>query len=303
MPEYRTLRERHTFLDLCFNPDLITEVTLLPFQQFKLDAAILFADILLPLKALNIPFHFEEGIGPVVENNLNFDHLPHVDPERFKHLFACQTEAIRNIKQVLSEPLIGFAGGPFTLACYILEGGSSHHFQKTLSFAYTHPKKFAELLDVLADLTRATLLHQIEAGVDAVQVFDTHLNQLSPNLIRHFAMPALKKVLHKLPVPSIMFAKGQPVEVGATALSVDWTIDLAALRQQFPTKVLQGNLDPRILLCGKEAIVKETRHLLDAMANDPAYIFNLGHGILPNTPLEAVETLIETVRSRNPVVI
>ena len=300
MPEYRTLRERHTFLDLCFNSDLIAEVTLLPFQRYKFDAAILFADILLPLKALNIPFHFEEKIGPIVENNLNFDKLPHVDPEKYKHLFAFQTEAIKNIKEVLPEPLIGFAGGPFTLACYILEGGSSHHFEKTLSFAYTHPKKFAQLLDVLADLVRVTLLHQIAAGVDAVQVFDTHLNQLSPNLVRHFALPALKKVLHKLPVPSILFAKGAPVEAGSTALSVDWTVDLAAMRQTFPNKVLQGNLDPRVLLCGKEAIVKEVKHVIDAIPNDPAYIFNLGHGVLPTTPPDAVEVLIDTVRTFYP---
>lgn len=304
LPEYRTLRERHTFLDLCYDAELITKVTLLPIRRYPLDAAIFFADILLPLKALNIPFHFEEKIGPVVENNLDFDHLPTVDAAHYKHQFSFQTQAIHALKKELKVPLIGFAGAPFTLAAYILEGGSSHHFEKTKLFAYNHPKKFAALLDVLADLVRQTLLHQIDAGVDAVQVFDTHLNQLSPFEVRHFILPVLKKVFHKLPVPAILFAKGSHAallsEVKPTALSVDWTIDMRRLRSEFPTMPLQGNLDPVVLLSGKENIVKQTKHLIEALPNDPAYIFNLGHGILPGTPPESVDVLLDTIHSCYP---
>ena len=304
LKEYRDLRSKHSFLDLCYNPELIQEVTLLPLKKFELDAAILFSDILIPLSALNIPFRFEEGKGPIVETNLDFSKLPTLDSARYKHLFSFQTQAIKELKNELKVPLLGFAGAPFTLAAYLIERGSSHHFEKTKIFAYDHPKQFHALLDLLTELVRLSLQHQIDAGVDAVQIFDTHLNLLSPTDVQRFVLPTLKNVLHGLKVPTILFAKGHHgallTESKPTALSVDWTVDMAALRRQFPSLVLQGNLDPMVLLSNRENIIRQTRHVMDTIPSDPAYIFNLGHGILPTTPPDAVHTVIDTIRSTYP---
>lgn len=307
IPEYRSLRQKHSFLDLCSNPDLITEVTLMPLKSFELDAAIVFSDILLPLKALNIPFDFIETKGPIVENNLDFDHLPTLDPARFKHQFSFLTQGIKNLKKELKVPLVGFAGAPFTLAAYIIEGGSSHSYEKTKVFAYSHPKKFHALLDCLTVLVRNSLMLQIDAGVDAIQVFDTHLNVLSVQDVRHFVLPSLQKVFAGLPVPALLFSKGNHwdilSEVKSTGLSVDWTVDLATMRKKYPSSVLQGNLDPIVLLSTKESIQKHVQHCLHSMGSDPAYIFNLGHGILPNTKPESVQHLIEAVHAFSPSIL
>lgn len=304
LKEYRELRARHDFLKVCHTPELIVEATLLPLKKFELDAAILFSDILLPLAALNIPFIFEEGKGPLIDSNLDFSHLPSIDPARFKQLFAFQTAAIRALKQELKVPLIGFAGAPFTLSTYIIEGKASHHFEKTKLFAYNHPKQFEGLLDLLSDLVSITLQHQIEAGVDAVQLFDTHLNLLSPCDLERYALPYLKKALRGLSCPTILFAKGPHAplltEAKPTALSVDWTVDMGLLREKFPSLVLQGNLDPVVLLSHPENIVRQTKRVMDELPADPAFIFNLGHGILPTTPPEAVQLLIETVKAHYP---
>jgi len=296
LPEYRALRARHSFLEMVHNPELIAEVTLLPFQRFAYDAAILFSDILVIPEAMDLGLRFEEGEGPIFARPVT----PETPLTRSEGKLDYVSQGIRLLKPQLKVPLIGFAGAPFTVASYMIEGKSSRDFKKTKTWMVRDPASFHRLLDHLAEETIAYLNLQIDAGVDALQLFDSWAQHLDAYHMRHFAMPPIQKIIKglKKPLPLILFSKNSSLfaeELAAlqpAALGIDWNGDMAHIRKRVPHLALQGNLDPTLLYGNPRSHVER---LLLSMQNDPAYIFNLGHGIHPDTPLENVQILMDTI--------
>jgi uroporphyrinogen decarboxylase len=310
LPEYNATRARAgSFLDLCRSPALAAEVTLQPLARFALDAAILFSDILTVPDAMGLGLHFADGEGPRFERPLRdeaaFAKLAPAPLERLRYVF----DAVAEIRRALagSVPLIGFAGSPFTLACYMIEGGGSADFARVKRVLYDRPDLMHRILSVVAESVTDYLAQQVAAGADAVMLFDTWGGTLTAAAYREFSLAYLDAVLRGLErravgVPRIVFTKGggqwleDIVEIGAEAVGLDWTVDLAAARLRFGREVaLQGNLDPVALLASEKAVIAETARVLREAGPAPGYIFNLGHGIVPATPPENVKALVETV--------
>ena len=305
MAEYRALRAKHTMLEVCKTPELALEVTLQPLK-FGMDAAILFADILLPLEPMGAPFDFQKGEGPVIfspiANKADVDKLHDFEIE--EGLGYC-LEAIKLLKKELKVPLIGFAGAPFTLASYLIEGGKSTAFAKAKRFMYAEPETFSALMAKLAEVVRRFLHKQIDAGVDAVQLFDSWVGQLSAEDYRTYVMPHVQHILkdiEKRGVPVIHFGTGtyhlleSMAEAGGTVIGLDWRTPIPVGRQKVgPSRAVQGNLDPIALLAPRELAEKHAARVLEAAGGEPGHIFNLGHGILPETPVENVQAVIEFV--------
>ena len=309
MADYRSLRERHSLLEICRNPDLATEVTLQPVRRIDVDAAILFSDLLLPLEPMGLPFDFVKGEGPQLDRPISdaadIDRLKVFEPrESLSHVLA----AIRQIQEELDGrvPLIGFAGAPFTLASYAIEGGHSNNFAKTKALMYGHPDAWHLLCQKLADVVADYLGAQIDAGIDAVQVFDSWVGNLSADDYREFALPHTRRIFDAVRgrVPSIHFGTGTAAileelrDAGGDVIGIDWRIplDVAWDRIGFD-RALQGNLDPTLLLGPVARMFHQTDDILRRVAGHPGHIFNLGHGILPSTPLEHVQMLAQYVHS------
>ena len=309
MADYRSLRERHSLLEICRSPDLATEVTLQPVRRIDVDAAILFSDLLLPLEPMGLPFDFVKGEGPQLDRPISdaadIDRLTVFEPrEALSHVLA----AIGQIQEELDGrvPLIGFAGAPFTLASYAIEGGHSNNFAKTKALMYGHPDAWHRLCEKLADVVSDYLGAQIDAGVDAVQVFDSWVGNLSADDYREFALPHTRRIFDAIRgrVPSIHFGTGTAAileelrDAGGDVIGVDWRIplDVAWNRIGFD-RALQGNLDPTLLLGPVARMFHQTDDILRRVAGRPGHIFNLGHGILPSTPLEHVQMLAQYVHS------
>lgn len=301
MPEYRALRAKYSFLELCHNPELVTQVTELPIHTFGFDAAILFSDILVILESFGIEFDFHEGKGPIIKNPLQSEnelHFQSIDCLNYVKV------SIENLKRSLKIPLLGFCGAPFTVASYLIEGGVSKDLKKTKQWMLQRPESFHLLLSKLCNASIAYLKMQQQAGVDAIQIFDSWAHVLSDHHFQEFSLPYLKKMKEALtPFPVILFCKGSSAFVNhlasikPQAISLDWQSNLQAIRQKTPpTIALQGNLDPDILYAPLKDIKKEALRLLKSMQGDKGYIFNLGHGIHPDTPLDAVKTLVQTVK-------
>jgi uroporphyrinogen decarboxylase len=309
MSEYREIRARHSLLDICRTPELAVEVTLQPIRKFGFDAAILFSDLLVPLEPLGIPFHFAEGEGPRIENPLrsrsDIDRLRDVEP---RESLAFALEAIRVLRRELDVPLIGFAGAPFTLASYAIEGGPSKNFERTKSLMYEDPESWHRLAGKLARVVKDYLAAQVEAGAQAVQLFDSWAGALAPSDYRTFALPhsrAILEPLGELGVPRIHFGTGtsgmlrEIRDAGADVVGVDWRIDLdRAIAQVGDGVAVQGNLDPLALFAPPELLLEKTDDVLSRAARQPGHIFNLGHGILPGTPADNVARLVEHVQQR-----
>lgn len=308
LPEYRATRERAgDFLTLCKTPELACEVTLQPLARFDLDAAILFSDILTIPDAMGLGLSLNEGIGPrfahPVRTRAEIDALPIPDPEQELRYV---TEAVRLIKRELSGrvPLIGFAGSPWTLATYMVEGGSSRDFGKVKPLVYADPDSAHALLDKVARATTLYLNAQIAAGVDAVMLFDTWGGALSADAYQRFSLDYMCRILEALTpgTPTIVFTKGGGLWLeriaasGCSAVGVDWTMDLGEARARVGERVaLQGNLDPAIMLTTPEVVAAEARAVLDAFGAGPGHVFNLGHGVTPAVPPENVCALVDTV--------
>lgn len=308
LPEYRELRARAgDFLSLCKNPELACEVTLQPLARFDLDAAIIFSDILTIPDAMGLGLHFVENEGPrfsrALETEADIRQL--IIPDPYASLRYVM-DAIALTKRELQQrvPLIGFAGSPWTLACYMIEGGASgKQFERIRKMAYQQP----EILHVLLEkLTAATVLYlnaQIESGADAIMIFDTWGGLLSPFQYQEFSLNYMQNIIAQLkPVPKIVFTKngGQWLdkisECGCDAVGVDWTMDLAQAAKLTQGRVaLQGNLDPLALFAPEEIIEQEVKKILGAMKNYPGFVFNLGHGILQQTSPDRAKFLIDTV--------
>ena len=301
MPEYRTLREKYSFMGLCKHPELIAEVTELPIKRFGFDAAIVFSDILLITETLGCELHFEEGRGPVITPIESVDSLVH-HPVVPSMQFVM--DGIRLLKERLQVPLIGFAGAPFTVASYLIEGGVSRDLKKTKRWMIENPESFHQLLQVIKRATIEYIQGQIEAGVDCIQLFDSWAHVLSWNHFEEFSFRYLQDIVSEFKkIPIIVFCRGSSFFYEKlaqlepqVAISLDWHCDMAHIRKKLPKTTLQGNLDPDILLAAsREQVVQEVDLLLEKMKDDPAFICNLGHGILPTTPEENVYALIETV--------
>jgi uroporphyrinogen decarboxylase len=308
MSEYRALREKYSLLELCRSPDLATEVTLQPVRRIDVDAAILFSDLLLPLEPMGIRFDFIRGEGPAIENPIqstdDVDRLRRFEPrEALGHVL----QAIRQIKRELRGrvPLIGFAGAPFTLASYAIEGGHSNNFAKTKAMMYGTPDAWHRLCELFAELVGNYLVAQIEAGVDAVQLFDSWVGALNSRDYREFILPHTKRIFDLLAdqnVPTIHFGVGTGSilhdmrEAGGDVIGADWRtpLDEAWERIGFD-RAVQGNLDPTLLLGPVDRLLAGADDVIARAGGRPGHIFNLGHGLLPSTSLEHVQALARYV--------
>jgi uroporphyrinogen decarboxylase len=307
MQEYQAVRAKHSILEVCKTPELAAQVTLQPIERFALDAAIIFADILLPLEPMGIRLEFAEGEGPVIHNPVRdraaVDRLRVIDGEELNYV----AEAIRQARQALGGrvPLIGFAGAPFTLASYAIEGGGSRNYIETKQMMYREPEVWHRLLDKLARVVTGYLRRQIRAGAQAVQLFDSWVGCLSPGDYAEYVLPHVQLIFEGLKreqVPMIHFGTGTAAllslmrEAGGDVIGVDWRIPLDEAWNKVGADVaVQGNLDPVALFAPLHEIERRVEDILRRAANRPGHVFNLGHGILPKTPVEHVAAAVEMV--------
>lgn len=308
LPEYREIREKVTFLELCKNPELCAEVMVRTVERLGVDAAIIFSDLLPILEPLGFLLEFVKDEGPKIHNPIreaaDVDRvLPLEDMQPL--LFVAETVRLTRESLPAHIPVIGFAGAPFTLASYAIEGGSSRNFQHVKSFMYNDPGAWHHLMTVLADSVTLYLNAQIAAGAQAVQLFDSWAGCLSPDDFRQYVLPYTKKVLDGIPdsVPTINFATGNPAllplmaQAGGTVIGIDWRVRLDDARRLVgPGRSIQGNLDPTVLFASKDEITRQVREVIRQAGPQPGHIFNLGHGVLPGTPVDNVLHLIETVQ-------
>ena len=318
LPEYLEIRKQAgSFMGLCTNPELACEVTMQPLRRFPLDAAILFSDILTIPDAMGLGLYFAEGEGPKFERPLDspaaIEALPRPDP---MDSLAYVMQAVKRIRTELqgAVPLIGFSGSPWTLATYMVEGGSSKNFGRVKALIYDQPRAAHALLGKLADSVTDYLNAQIESGVQAVQVFDSWGGVLSPETFREFSMNYLQRIVEGLKpgpageaIPVILFSKGcnghleALAQTGCDALGVDWTISLTEARGRVGDLVaLQGNMDPSILLASPEVIREQAGMVLESFGHGEGHVFNLGHGITPDVKPEHLGALITAVQELSP---
>ncbi|MFO1204598.1 MAG: uroporphyrinogen decarboxylase [Burkholderiales bacterium] len=313
LPEYNQTRARAgSFLDLCRNPDLATEVTLQPLARFPLDAAIVFSDILTIPDAMGLGLYFAEGEGPKLERPLRDEwEIRDLSAPDVLGQLGYVLETVSQVRRALDNevPLIGFSGSPFTLACYMVEGGGSTDFHTLKKLLYARPDLLHHILEVTAAAVTAYLNAQIEHGAQAVMLFDTWGGMLSHAAFHTFSAPYLRRVVSGLRrehqgmrVPSIVFTKGGGLwletlaECGADALGLDWTVDIGAARQRVGSRLaLQGNLDPAVLLSTPEVVRHEAKQILTGFGSGAGHVFNLGHGVSQFTPPENVAVLVDTV--------
>ncbi|NIM70715.1 MAG: uroporphyrinogen decarboxylase [Xanthomonadales bacterium] len=318
LPEYRAIRKQAgSFMALCTNPELACEVTLQPLRRFPLDAAILFSDILTIPDAMGLGLYFVEGEGPRFEQPIDspaaIERLPRPDPfERLDYVM----QAVRRIRSELdgSVPLIGFSGSPWTLATYMVEGGSSKNFGKVKGLLYGQPEAAHALLARLAEAVTDYLNAQIESGAQAVQVFDSWGGVLSPAAFNEFSLTYLQQIVDGIRpgpdgqrVPIILFCKGcnghleALADTGCDALGVDWTLTLGEARRRVGDRVaLQGNLDPAVLLAPPEVVRTQVAATLDSFGDGEGHVFNLGHGITPDVNPDHLATLVDAVAELSP---
>jgi uroporphyrinogen decarboxylase len=309
LPEYLKAREGVPMLESCMRPELVTEITLQPVRRHKVDAAIYFSDIVVPLKAIGLDLDIKPGVGPVVAQPIrtrgDLARLRPLEPDDVSYV----TEAVGMLTAELgATPLIGFAGAPFTLASYLIEGGPSRTYEHTKAMMYGEPELWADLVDRLADITAGFLRVQIEAGASAVQLFDSWAGALAPADYRRYVMPASVKVFDAVAeygVPRIHFGVGTGellglmAEAGADVVGVDWRVPLdEAARRVGPGKALQGNLDPAVLFAPRAAVEAKADEVLAAAEGLPGHVFNLGHGVMPSTDPDALTRLVEYVHEQ-----
>lgn len=303
--EYREIRRRYSFFEISRHPEVCAQVTRLPVEKLGVDAAILFADIMTPIKARGIDVRLVEGVGPVfsqpIRTGADFARWHALDVARDLPFVL---DSVSLLHEQLNVPLIGFAGAPFTLASYLIEGGPSRSYHKTKGFMYAHPEDWAALMDDLAEMSLSYLNAQIDAGAQAVQVFDSWVGALSEEDYRTFIAPAMKKIFSGLKAAgavSLYFATGAghllkewnklPVDV----LSFDWRVSPDEIERAGITKAVQGNLDPSLLLAPQQLLENRASALLDRMQSRPGYIFNLGHGVFPEVKEETLQALTHFV--------
>ena len=308
LPEYRQARGKIAMVEACTKPDLITELTLQPIRRYAVDAAILFSDIVVPLRAAGVKIDIRAGVGPVVDEPIrdqrDVDQLRPLEPGSV-HYVAEAVKAL--VAELGGKPLIGFAGGPFTLASYLIDGGPSKSFDKTKALMYGDPALWDTLMRKLADITITFLQVQIGAGAAAVQLFDSWAGAVSPEDYRQSVFPHSSRIFAALAgtgVPRLHFGVntgellGMMGEAGADVVGVDWRVPLdEAVRRVEPGKALQGNLDPAILLAPWDVVEQRAIQILDAGRTAEGHVFNLGHGVLPETDPDMLARLAELVHT------
>jgi len=307
MKEYRALRKKFSFLEMCKNSELAAKVTLLPMEKLKVDAAIIFSDILLPLEPMGIDLEFAKNEGPIIRHPIReanqVDALRIIEPEEDLPFLM---EAIRIVRRELEGkiPLIGFSGAPFTLASYIIEGGHSKNYTLTKGMMYQDRSTWKQLMEKVSEVLIRYLNAQIRSGVQALQIFDSWVGCLSPRDYEEYVLPYSKRVIEGIDrkVPLIHFATSSSTllekmkQAGGDVIGVDWRVNLGEAWACLGYDVaIQGNLDPVILLGPVDLIEKEVKRILDEAKGRPGHIFNLGHGVLPNTPVDHVSFLVDTV--------
>ena len=308
MEEYRKIRENYSFIEMCKNPEIACEVTLQPIKKIPLDAAIIFADILLPLEGMGIDFYFGKNEGPVIKNPVRTKHdvdkIKIIEPENDVPYLL---KAIKLVKKELNDkiPLIGFSGAPFTLASYMIEGSHSRNYLKTKTMMYNDPRSWHKMMDKLSEIIIRYLSAQIKSGVDLIQLFDSWIGCMSVNDYKKFVLPYSQKIfkaVKKLNVPSIHFGTGTShllelmKKAGGDVIGIDWRINLdEAWRKLGKDTPIQGNLDPTVLFAKPAEIKRKVKEVIDYTKKQPGHIFNLGHGIIQGTPVENVILLAKTV--------
>jgi uroporphyrinogen decarboxylase len=310
LPEYRRVREGIPMLESCTRPDLITEITLQPLRRYDVDAAILFSDIVVPLRAVGVDVDIKPGVGPVIATPIRdsegIQSLRPLEPSDVPYV----TEAVGALVAELDErPLIGFAGGPFTLASYLIEGGPSKNHDRTKALMYGNPGLWHALLGKLADLAISFLQVQVAAGASAIQLFDSWVGGVSPDDYRHAVLPHTSRIFAALEptgVPRIHFGVGTGEllgllgEAGADVVGVDWRVPLdEAARRVDPMKALQGNLDPAVLLAPWDVVAERAKDVVARGRTAEGHIFNLGHGVLPETDPDTLARLADLVHSES----
>lgn len=313
MPEYRAIREKYSLIEICQRPEIAAEVTLQPVRALGVDAAILFADILLPAIPLGVGLEFAKGEGPVLKNPVRtMDDVNNLRPVHPETDLGYVMDAIRLLRGLLNGvPLIGFCGAPFTVASYLIEGGSSREFLKTKTMMYSDPQTWHALMEKLAAVLSDYLVAQIRAGAQAVQVFDSWVGALSPSDYETFAMPYSQKVLQAAKnagVPVIHFGTNTATllplmkRAGGDVIGLDWRIPLDdGWRLLGDDVAVQGNLDPAVLFAPRDEIKKRVLDILKRAGGRPGHIFNLGHGILQHTPVDNVKAVVDMVHEYSPL--
>ena len=302
LPEYRAVRSERTFLQMCHNPELAAEVTLQPLRRYPFDAGIIFSDILLPLESMGADLDYVPGTGPVIRNPVrnaaDVANLKDFDPVRD---LPAPMEAIRLCRAATDTPILGFAGAPFTMACYMIEGQGSRNWPETKRLMFGQPKVFQALLDRIADAVGDHLQAQIDAGAAGVQLFDTWAGALTPNDFRRWALPAARRALARASgAPRLFFTKDSAPflpwlrDVEADAYALDWRVDIGEARAVLGDVPVQGNLDPSALHAPAEEIRRRVRAIIER-AGPKGHIFNLGHGITPDIDPEAVAAAVDEV--------
>jgi uroporphyrinogen decarboxylase len=310
MPEYRAVRKQHSLIEICKNPRLAAEVTITAAEFLKVDAAIIFADLLLPLEVMGLPFHFSSGEGPVIETPVRSEeHIHRLRTDSAGDL-GYVADAVRVVAKHFCDklPVIGFCGAPFTLASYMIEGGGSRHYIKTKSLMYSQPQAWDELLGKLVAVTSAYARAQVDAGADVIQVFDSWVGCLSVEDYRKFVLPRTTELIRTLKTsgaPIIYFGTDTSTlltemkETGADVIGLDWRIPLdEGWKLLGNDGAVQGNLDPVLLFADWKQVKAGAQRILGHAGGRAGHIFNLGHGILPETPVENVRALAEYVQEQ-----
>lgn len=309
LPEYRALKEGYKFTELVQNPELAAEVTLQPIRRFGYDAAVIFSDILVVAEAMGQKYELMEQGGVKMDFQLNSKaDIDKLDPSHVLDHIGYTPAAIKLVRKELGSEraIIGFAGSPWTLASFMVEGGSSRENTRSRALLYNDPKLFRALLEKITEATITYLKAQIEAGADVIQLFDSQGGTLAPNVFREISGCWMQQVIEALPseTPTIVFARnvhhnwGEVVRTGANVLGIDWGIRLSDVCTEIPENVaVQGNLDPALLLARPEAAADEARKILEEMRGRNGFIFNLGHGVPPDADIEAILSVTQTVRN------
>jgi len=304
IPEYRELREEYSFLEAIKDPGVATEITMLPWEYYRPDGLVMFSDILTVLEPLGFSYHIESGVGPVVED-------PVEGPEGVDRSHDDVAEELDYVGELLvrlnrragdETAIIGFAGGPFTLASYAVAGGPSRTNMPLRRLRASHPEAFRTLLSSFADIVRDYLAFQVDNGADVVQLFDTYAGALTPADYREFLLPLHREILADLDAPSIVFVRqmggrlDQVADSGADVVGLDWTVDMGEARERLGDRPVQGNLDPADLFADPAVVRERTREVIE-QAGPRGHILNLGHGVDRDTPVESVEAFVETAKS------
>ncbi len=303
IPEYRQIRDEYTFLEAIKTPEVAEEITLLPWEYYRPDGLVMFSDILTVLEPLGFSYHIESGVGPVVENPVEGPADTDRTFEDVREELDYVGELLRRLDETVGDEtaLIGFAGGPFTLASYAVAGQPSRTHLPLRKLRARHPEAFRTLLSSFADIVREYLQFQVDSGADVLQLFDTYAGALTTADYREFLLPLHQEILDGLDVPTIVFVRRMNgrlallAESGADAVSLDWTVEMGSAREQLGERPVQGNLDPSYLFGEPDFVRERTREIIEA-AGPEGHILNLGHGVDKETPVESVEAFVETAK-------